>query len=75
MTLNLSVVFKVDLKNAFNLVSRQALLIQVKNHFPELLSWACWCYGQHPLLWCTMGLKNAFNLVSRLNLEFSKGIY
>ena len=49
------VVLKVDLKNAFNLVSRQALLIEVKNHFPELLPWACWCYGQHPLLWRTMG--------------------
>ena len=49
------VVLKVDLKNTFNLVSRQALLIEVKNHFPELLPWACWCYGQHPLLWRTMG--------------------
>ena len=29
--------------NAFNLVSRQAI-------FPELLLWASWCYGQHPLL-------------------------
>ena len=49
------VVPKVDLKNAFNLVSHQALLIEVKNHFPELLPWACWCYEQHPLLWHTMG--------------------
>ena len=49
------VVLKVDLKNTFSLVSRQALLIEVKNHFPELLPWACWCYGQHPLLWRTMG--------------------
>ncbi|KAL5500379.1 hypothetical protein EMCRGX_G011931 [Ephydatia muelleri] len=49
-------VLKVDLKNAFNMVSRQALLVEVKNHFPELLPWACWCYGLHPLLWHTMAL-------------------
>ena len=48
-------VLKVDLKNAFNVVSRQALLVEVKNHFPKLLPWACWCYGLHPLLWQTMG--------------------
>ena len=30
-------VLKVDLKNAFNVVSRQVLLVKVKNHFPELL--------------------------------------
>ena len=48
-------VLKVDLKNAFNMVSRQALLVEVKNHFPELLPWACWCYELHPILWHTMG--------------------
>ena len=48
-------VLKVDLKNAFNVVSRQALLVEVKNHFPELLPWACWCYGLNPFLWHMMG--------------------
>eukprot|EP00731_Ephydatia_muelleri_P012448 Em0006g1342a len=45
------VVMKIDLRNAFNLVSRQALL----DEFPELLQLAAWCYGQHPLLWSPMG--------------------
>ena len=31
------------------------IIIKVKNHFSELLPWACWCYGLHPLLWHTMG--------------------
>ena len=49
------VVMKIDLCNAFNLVSRQALLDECSAHFPELLQWAAWCYGQHPLLWSPMG--------------------
>ena len=36
---------KIDLRNAFNLVSRQAVLNAVNLHFPELLSWSTWCYG------------------------------
>ena len=45
-------VLKVDMKNAFNLVSRQAILSECAKHFPELLPW---CYGQHPLLWLHLG--------------------
>ena len=45
------VVLKVDMTNAFNLVSRQAVLDECAQHFPELLAWASWCYGQHPILW------------------------
>ena len=30
-------VLKIDLVNAFNLVSRQALLSECSTHFPELL--------------------------------------
>lgn len=48
-------VFKVDMRNAFNLVSRQAVLDECSVHLPELLPWASWCYGQHPILWHTMG--------------------
>ena len=44
-------VLKVDMTNAFNLVSRQAILSECAKHFPELLPWVSWCYGQHPLLW------------------------
>ena len=38
------VVFKVDMTNAFNLVSRQAVLDECAQHFPELLAWVSWCY-------------------------------
>ena len=46
---------KVDMKNAFNQVSRRALLSECAEHFPELLPWVGWCYGQHPNLWHTLG--------------------
>eukprot|EP00731_Ephydatia_muelleri_P021851 Em0014g442a len=48
-------VLKIDMKNAFNLVSRQALLSECAKHFPELFPWVSWCYGQHPLLWHSLG--------------------
>ena len=41
------VVLKIDMKNVFNLVSRQALLDECATFFPR----ASWCYGSHPLLW------------------------
>ena len=46
---------KVDMKNGFNLVSRQSLLDQCAQHFPLLFPWTVWCYGQHPFLWHPMG--------------------
>ena len=48
-------VLKIDMKNAFNLVSRQALLSECAKHFPELFPWVSWCYGQHHLLWHSLG--------------------
>eukprot|EP00731_Ephydatia_muelleri_P017572 Em0010g670a len=48
-------VVKVDMRNAFNLVSRQVVLDECALHFPELLPWATWCYAAHPLLWHPMG--------------------
>eukprot|EP00731_Ephydatia_muelleri_P014360 Em0008g80a len=48
-------VVKVDMRNAFNLVSRQVILDECALHFPELLPWATWCYAAHPLLWHPMG--------------------
>ena len=48
-------VLKVDMKNAFNQVSRRALLSECAEHFPELLPWVGWCNGQHPYLWHTLG--------------------
>ena len=32
-------------------MSRQAVYL----HFPELLLWSTWCYGQYPILWHTVG--------------------
>ena len=49
------VVFKFDMRNVFNLVSRQAILDECGVHLPELLPWASWCYGQHSILLHTMG--------------------
>ena len=49
------VVLKIDICNAFNLVSRQALLDECAFHFPDLLPWASWCYGQQPLLQHPLG--------------------
>ena len=49
------VVFKIDMQNAFYLVSRQAVLDECATSFPELLPWVTWCYGTHPLLWHQLG--------------------
>ena len=48
-------VLKIDLLNAFNRVSRQAVLNACALHIPELLPWSQWCYGQHPALWHSLG--------------------
>ena len=48
-------VLKVDIKNVFNLVSRQAILDECASLFPELLPWASWCYGTHSALWDPLG--------------------
>ena len=42
----------VDLTNAFNLVSRNAFLKGLKDHFPSLLAWTSYCCdGEAPFLW------------------------
>ena len=35
---------KVDMANAFNACSREALLHRTREHLPELYSWVQWCY-------------------------------
>ena len=43
---------KLDLKNAFNLVSRAAFIKQVRLNFPELEPWVQYCYDfDSPHLW------------------------
>ena len=34
---------KIDMQNAFNLVSQDTNLKQCAIHFPELLPWVSWC--------------------------------
>ena len=36
------VVLKFDMRNAFNMVSRQAVLNECSVHLPELHLWASW---------------------------------
>ena len=50
------VVLKVDMKNPFNMVSRQVVLDECATFFPKLLPWVSWCYGTHPMLWHPLGL-------------------
>ena len=40
------VLVKLDFSNAFNCVSRDAVLQQACQHFPALARWAVWCYQQ-----------------------------
>ena len=39
-------ILKLDLRNAFNCVSREEVLRQATAHFPSLARWATWCYRQ-----------------------------
>ena len=48
-------ILKVDMRNAFNLVSREAVLHQCAIHFHELLPWVTWCFSQQQKLWHPMG--------------------
>ena len=43
------------MKNAFNAVSRQAVVEECATFYPEILPWVSWCYGSHPLLWHPLG--------------------
>ena len=40
------VLVKLDFANAFNTVSRQAVVDAAVAHFPGLARWVAWCYGQ-----------------------------
>ena len=52
------VVFKVDMSNAFNMVSRQAVIDECATFLPELLPWVSWCYGSHSSLWCQVSSQS-----------------
>ena len=41
---------KIDFKNAFNLLSREAFVRASSTMFPGLERWTWWCYNQPPLL-------------------------
>ena len=65
------VMLKVDMTNAFSLVSRQAVLDECAQHFPELLAWTSWCYGQHPILWHSLGLLTSQTGVQQGHFMFA----
>ena len=51
----------IDWENAFNLVSRNTMLREVRTHLPELLPWAHACYGPNasPHIWTgTFGFRS-----------------
>ena len=52
------VVFKVDMSNAFNMVSRQTVIDECATFLPELLPWVSWCYGSHSSLWCQVSSQS-----------------
>jgi len=41
---------KIDFKNAFNLLNREAFVQATSKMFPGLERWTWWCYNQSPLL-------------------------
>ena len=49
------VIFKVDMSNAFNLFSREAVLEECATFFPELMPWVIWCYGSRTSLFHPQG--------------------
>ena len=54
------VILKVDLKNAFNRVSRYHILRLVKLKFPALARWVTWTYGNDdPFLWFRGGMLHS----------------
>ena len=48
-------ILKVDMSNAFNLVSRLAVLEECATFSPELLPWVTWCYGSNTSLFHPQG--------------------
>ena len=59
------VAFKVDMSNAFNLVSKQAVLDDCATFFPEILPWVSWCYGFQSMLWHLMGKIRSESVVQQ----------
>ena len=45
------VLLQVDFKNAFNSISREAVIEAVTEFFPHLLPWVLWCYASGAGLW------------------------
>ena len=41
---------KVDFSNAFNILAREKMILEVKENFPILSPWIEFCYGNQPLL-------------------------
>lgn len=46
------VALKLDIVNAFNSVDRGEVLVRLREHFPDLVPWFLFCYGQPAHLSC-----------------------
>ncbi len=57
-------VLKLDMKNAFNSVSRQAIFDAVLKDFPSLSRYVYWCYGKHTHL-----KYDSYYLLSQLGVQ------
>ena len=62
------VVLKVDMKNAFNMVSREAILSECSKHFPELLHLVLQSAPFCGTLWATYIQNKGFSRVIPLVL-------
>jgi hypothetical protein len=46
------IMFKVDLRNAFNLVDRVAFINAIRERVPDISAWVECCYQSQAYLWC-----------------------
>ena len=67
------------MSNAFNTIDRNLIMNQCKEHFPELLAWAKFCYGDHPKLGHILGSLSSQHGVQQGDplgpLFFALGLY
>jgi hypothetical protein len=57
------VLAKIDLKNAFNLVSREQVLLEIASHFPSIYKWVKYMLGSVSYLnWCDEVIESAIGV-------------
>ena len=63
-------VCKIDLSNAFNEVSRNALLTECATHFLVLFKWVYWCYGD--IIFCGKFMAQKRTRAARLMTQLTE---